>query len=713
MDNQGARETQGAGRPTRRRAAALRPRHLITSLSLLTLALGAVLTIGATTLLVIEDRRADAERAEREVLDLAFTIELAVSDHLAALRGLAAYAAVSDGLDDDELARYAASAELAGVLPALHGFEWVPATDGRVSTLVTAPLTPATSSDPAATVRLATEPVRQTTAARALATNRPALSAPVGPSPGALEQTAVVVYDAVGSTDGALVGLAGVVLDLDRLLASLPSDVDRFELVDVATGTPLLEIGDLGDSATATDLSIHGRRWTLTAASDTGTAIPIDLVLVGLAGLVASAFLAMVVGLLQRWGDLAEDRAALLTVDLRRTYDDLETATSRLRDGMRSADVFLWERRLTVDNGWDRDEWWRQSNGGEFRGFYQRVHPEDRGVFELPLGELEVGTAHEVEYRLRNADGDYRWTLSRGVVIERGGERFVLGANIDVHDKRAALEQVRLLNERLEESNRSLREFTRVASHDLRAPLRAVRALAGFLREDIERELGHAPSDDLEHHLERIQDRIDRLDRLLDDLLVYARADFRHDITSEVDVAELITDVLATADARPGLTITTDVQAPVLLVSPTPLATCLRNLVDNAIKFHDRPDDGRICISATFDGDALEVAVVDDGPGIDPDYADRVWEPFRRLASPRAEQGDAPGTGIGLSVIRRMAQAHEATVTLAATPGGGATFTLRWPATAVATQVTPPVPTPPPATARDRATAPSGPARVR
>ncbi len=673
--------TEGATQPGRRRVGAPRLRRLFPRLPPLTFALGIALTIGATVLLLQDDRRAADDRARQESLGLAHAIELAVTDHLAALRGLAAHAAIADGLGEGALARYTALVEFDGVLPALHGLEWVPADDGQIDVVIAASVGPSTTASTETIVDLVWSEGRQTTVARALASDGPALSAPAPRIPAdATSPAAVVVYEPVETADGRLLGVAGVALDLDALLDSLPVDADRFALVDVATGVTLLGSGDPNSSATTIDLRLLGRRWALQAVSDTGPAVPLDVLLMAMAGLVASAFLAMIVSLLERWGELAEQRAAVLTHDLRRTFADLETATSRLREGMRSANVLLWERKIAAGRSRDRGDWWQRSDTDELPGFYERVHPDDRDVFDVPLDGLEVGSGQEVEFRLRNDDGDYRWTVSRGVVIERGGERLVLGANIDVDDKRRALEQVRHLNQRLEESNQSLREFTRVASHDLRAPLRAVRTLAGFLRNDLEAELGRPPSRDLAVHLERIEDRVERLDRLLDDLLVYARADYRHDIAVETDIAELVDDVLATAESRGALRIECDLEVPLVLVSPTPLSTCVRNLVDNAIKFHDRPDDGTIVVRARAEDGVLELAVIDDGPGIDRLDEQAVWEPFRRLGRRGPEADEAPGSGIGLNVIRRIAEAHDATVSLDSTPGLGATFTLRWPA---------------------------------
>ena len=104
---------------------------------------------------------------------------------------------------------------------------------------------------------------------------------------------------------------------------------------------------------------------------------------------------------------------------------------------------------------------------------------------------------------------------------------------------------------------------------------------------------------------------------------------------------------------------------------PRALKRCLTNLVDNALKF------GKRAMIRVDDGEALGIAVSDDGPGIPEESLEKVFEPFYRLESSRSR--DSGGTGLGLSIARDIAQAHGATLTLLNRPEGGLTAELRLP----------------------------------
>ncbi|TCM19581.1 PAS/PAC sensor signal transduction histidine kinase [Novosphingobium sp. PhB165] len=226
--------------------------------------------------------------------------------------------------------------------------------------------------------------------------------------------------------------------------------------------------------------------------------------------------------------------------------------------------------------------------------------------------------------------------------------------------------------EALEQTNAQLEEFTYVASHDLRSPLRGIADLITWIRED----LGDDNlTDDVRHNFDRIALRIDRAEQMIEDLLRYARAGVRDTETEMVDPADLVEEALAMSLVPETFRVEVDI-APG--ISPfkaprAPIATSLRNLLGNAIKHHGGPG-GRIRVAVRENGRFTVFTVEDDGRGIPPGSEERIFKLFHRAST------DTSGEGLGLSFTRRMINAHGGMITVRAKGAlGGACFEIQWP----------------------------------
>lgn len=221
----------------------------------------------------------------------------------------------------------------------------------------------------------------------------------------------------------------------------------------------------------------------------------------------------------------------------------------------------------------------------------------------------------------------------------------------------------------LEALNRELDDFVSAASHDLRTPLDGVRTLAGFILEDNADKLPEKS----QRHLHQMQQRVDRLTRLLDDLLHYSRAG-GDDGSSAVDVAVLVDDLRTLLHPPDGFQIVAEGELPRLHTNRTPLVQVLQNLVDNAIKHHDR-DQGRIAVGCTEVAGAWEFSVTDDGPGIEPEYHEQVFRLFERLRP----KDEVEGSGMGLALVKKLVERQGGTIRLESSGGRGTTFRFTWP----------------------------------
>jgi signal transduction histidine kinase len=242
-------------------------------------------------------------------------------------------------------------------------------------------------------------------------------------------------------------------------------------------------------------------------------------------------------------------------------------------------------------------------------------------------------------------------------------------------------EDLRQLNETLEQlvedrtqelrrSNEDLDQFAYIASHDLKAPLRAIDHLSTWVLEDV----GHLLPDRSQEHLKKMRSRIRRMEGLLDDLLTYSRAGRYRGEARFVDANELVARVIDTVAPPDEFTISVQNQLPTLFTYPAPLETVLRNLVNNAIKHHDKPA-GHVRVWATEADNMIKFFVSDDGPGIDPAFHDRIFQMFQTLR-PRDQ---VEGSGIGLSVVEKIVTGVGGKIQLESTLGEGATFSFTWP----------------------------------
>lgn len=223
----------------------------------------------------------------------------------------------------------------------------------------------------------------------------------------------------------------------------------------------------------------------------------------------------------------------------------------------------------------------------------------------------------------------------------------------------------------VEAANRELDSFAYVASHDLRSPLRDILSLSTWVAEDGEGKIAPASL----KHLEKLQARAARMERLLDDLLEYSRIGRVAPKTEDVRVSDLIDDALDLVGPHEGFTINTAGGEAVIHSPRAPLVHALRNLVNNAIKHHHKRS-GIISIEvAPVGAGLLRFTVGDDGPGIAMEYHDVVFQPFRTLR----RRDEVEGSGLGLAIVKKMVESVGGHVDIQSEPGAGTRISFTWP----------------------------------
>ena len=225
----------------------------------------------------------------------------------------------------------------------------------------------------------------------------------------------------------------------------------------------------------------------------------------------------------------------------------------------------------------------------------------------------------------------------------------------------------------LEGANRELEAFTHTVSHDLKAPLRGMAGFAQALEEDYAERL----DDTGRQFLARIRAASERMADLIDDLLQYSRIQQRPVERQPVALKPLLDPLLedlAGEIAARSLTVTLDLAVADIMSERQGLQEAVANLLSNAVKFSP-PQGGTITVRSYRDGEQVVVAVADRGVGFDMQYHDRIFGIFERLH----RQEDYPGTGVGLAIVRKVAERHGGRAWAESTLGQGSTFFLALP----------------------------------
>ena len=355
----------------------------------------------------------------------------------------------------------------------------------------------------------------------------------------------------------------------------------------------------------------------------------------------------------------------------------LRDAKAQLEAATEAADVGTWEWHVQEDTmvmgpsfaktfGVDPDD---AQEGTSLDQYVSAIHEDDRERVEAAIEEALASCGeYEEEYRVWNDEGELRWVVARGHVEcdEDGNPLTFPGAVTDITDRKE-------YQHKLEESNERLEQFAYAASHDLQEPLRMVTSYLQLL----ENRYGDELDEDGEEFIEFAVDGAQRMREMIEGLLQYSRVDTRGNPFEPVDLDAVFANVRQDLQVKIEETdaeITAE-DLPRVYGDGSQLNQVFQNLLDNAIKYSgDAPP--RIHVAAERDGTDWVISVEDEGIGIPPKDAGRVFEVFQSLQA----QEDA-GSGIGLALCKRIIDRHGGDIWVNSEPGEGATFSFILPAT--------------------------------
>jgi signal transduction histidine kinase len=271
----------------------------------------------------------------------------------------------------------------------------------------------------------------------------------------------------------------------------------------------------------------------------------------------------------------------------------------------------------------------------------------------------------------------------RRLVTERTKQLMAVNTelNSEINERLNAEQELQRLNETLEqrvaartaEAERHVKEleqFAYVTSHDLKAPLRGIANLASWLEEDLQEKLTATTRE----QLELLRDRVLRMNALIEGLLEYSRIGKAAQSLVNVDCGELLTEIIDSLAPPEEITINVAADMPTLHTDRIHLYQVFSNLLSNSIK-HRRDGPLHIAITVQEQGEYYQFTVADNGPGIAPQYHDKVFMMFQTLTV----NDYGSNTGIGLALVKKIVQEHGGSITLQSRERHGATFRFSWP----------------------------------
>lgn len=220
-------------------------------------------------------------------------------------------------------------------------------------------------------------------------------------------------------------------------------------------------------------------------------------------------------------------------------------------------------------------------------------------------------------------------------------------------------------NKELEETNSELKDFAYIVSHDLKAPLRAIGSLTDWIYEDNVDNL----TEDSKEQMELLKGRVNRMNNLIMGILDYSRMGRKLEETQDVNLDNMLPEVLDMIAPAENFKIVVQENMPIVHFEKTKIFQVFQNLIGNAIKYNDKAE-GHVEISWKDTGDFYQFSIIDNGPGIEERYFDKIFKVFQTLR-PRDE---VESTGIGLSIVKKVIDKYGGSIWVESEIDKGTTF---------------------------------------
>lgn len=366
-----------------------------------------------------------------------------------------------------------------------------------------------------------------------------------------------------------------------------------------------------------------------------------------------------------------------------RTARELETSQARSELAINAAKVGLidWEDMNDDSQFWSRVLHDTLTEGtehksGSYQTLLQLAHPEDKkNLARVVNNGKNYPSPIALEFRLQVTSGDYRWHQLSGKTTNERGNMRLIGELSDLHERKETEELREQMIERLSRSNEELERFAFVASHDMQEPLRQITSFSFLALEEVN-EQGEQQAA-LKQYLDIIGQSSQHMQNIIIDLLDYAKVDTDDEALSLLDCDEALDRAIETITKRIeecGAAIERE-PLPQVYAHSLRLTRVFQNIIGNGIKYVHPDTSPSVKITCRTEGEFNVVSIQDNGIGIDEKFRSSIFEPFKRLHTRR----EYNGTGIGLSICKRIIESFGGSISVDAAPEQGSVFLIKLP----------------------------------